>query len=105
MNVDAAISEHARLSVDPADAGVGGDNSFQTLSRDSGRHGLWAPSYTDVLTELSAAISALCSASAGKCSKLLYSLAIDVLSRRDGLGGGMKNRNGPGNKNSFGLSL
>ena len=40
VNVDAAIGEHARISIDPADAGVGGNNSFQTLSSDSSRHGL-----------------------------------------------------------------
>ena len=41
VNVDAAIGQHARVSVDPADAGVRRDNSFQTLSSDSSRHSLW----------------------------------------------------------------
>ena len=41
VNVDAPIGQHARFSVDPADAGVRCDNSFQTLSSDSSRHSLW----------------------------------------------------------------
>jgi hypothetical protein len=40
MNVDAAIRQHAGLSVDPADPGVRGNNSFQTLSSNSSRHSL-----------------------------------------------------------------
>jgi hypothetical protein len=38
VNVNTAIGQHARFSVDPADPGVGRNNSFQTLSSDSGRH-------------------------------------------------------------------
>jgi hypothetical protein len=33
VNVDAAIGQDARLSVDPADSGVRRNNSFQTLSQ------------------------------------------------------------------------
>ncbi len=40
VNVDAPIGQHARFSVDPADAGVRCNNSFQTLSSDSSGHSL-----------------------------------------------------------------
>jgi hypothetical protein len=38
MNVDATVGEDARISIDPANAGVGSDNSFQAFSCDSSRH-------------------------------------------------------------------
>jgi len=38
MNVDAAIGQHTRVPVNPADSGVGRNNSFQTLPSDSSRH-------------------------------------------------------------------
>ena len=40
VNVDSAIGQHTGFSVDPADAGVRRNNSFQTLSCDSSRHSL-----------------------------------------------------------------
>ena len=40
VDVDAAIGEHARFSVNPADSGVGGNNSFKTLTSDSSGHSL-----------------------------------------------------------------
>jgi hypothetical protein len=40
VDVDSAVGQHARFSVDPADAGVCRDNSFQTLPSDSSRHSL-----------------------------------------------------------------
>jgi hypothetical protein len=40
VNVDAAVGEDARFAVDPANAGVRGDNSFQAFSCDSSRHSL-----------------------------------------------------------------
>jgi hypothetical protein len=41
MNVDAAIGEHAGISVNPANPGDCSNNSFQTLPSDSGRHSFW----------------------------------------------------------------
>jgi hypothetical protein len=38
MDVDAAVGKDAGVAIDPADAGVGGDNSFETLSCDGGWH-------------------------------------------------------------------
>ncbi len=40
VDVDAAIGEDPRISVDPADTGVRGNNSLKTLSSDSSRHTL-----------------------------------------------------------------
>ena len=41
MDVDTAVRQNACVSVDPANARVGSNNSFQTLSSDDGRHSLW----------------------------------------------------------------
>src|SRR5271168_1895396 len=38
VDVDAAIGENAGVAVDPADGGRGGDDAFQALWCDSGRH-------------------------------------------------------------------
>jgi hypothetical protein len=40
VNVDAAVGQHARFSVDPTYSGVRRNNSFQTLTSDSSRHKL-----------------------------------------------------------------
>jgi hypothetical protein len=41
MDIDAAIGENAGIAIDPANARVGGNNAFQSLSSYSGRHSVW----------------------------------------------------------------
>jgi len=40
VDVDSAIGQHASFAVDPADAGICCNNSFETLSSDSSGHSL-----------------------------------------------------------------
>ena len=40
MDIDAAIGKYASLSINEANSGIGGNNSFKTLSSDSSGHNL-----------------------------------------------------------------
>ena len=84
VNVDAAVGEDARFSVDPADAGVRGDNSFQALSCDSSRHSLYFSLYLEVNPAVMAEFRPLNVPRAEICSKDVYNVAVPSLSRNVG---------------------
>jgi hypothetical protein len=85
VDIDAPIGQDARFSVDPADAGVRGNNSFQSLSSDSSGHSLSVfPScwYRTIMEQFQARLNG----PVDKCGNVLYKLAIQELSRPDSLG-------------------
>jgi len=85
VDVDAAIREHTGISIDPADGGVGSDDSFQTFSRNSSRHRLLElPLYDDLdeLVQCGAEKRPLNKGWRPIRSKDVYNAAIRRLSRR-----------------------
>ena len=40
VDVDAAVGQYARFSINEANSGIGGNNSFKTLTSDSSGHSL-----------------------------------------------------------------
>ena len=38
VDIDSAVGKHPAFSIDPADSGVGGDNTFQPFPSNSSRH-------------------------------------------------------------------
>jgi len=82
MNVDATVGKNARIAIDPANAGVGGDNSFQAFSCYSSRHCLCFSLFFDgdlaFAVKFRAAPNCALRQSRGKD---VYNLAIPSLSR------------------------
>jgi hypothetical protein len=85
VNVDAAVGKDARISVDPANAGVRSDNSLKALSCDGSRHSLCFSLYFDgSLAGVAEFRAAQLPPGAEICSKDVYNVAVPSLSRKVG---------------------
>jgi len=49
VDIDSAVGENARIAINPADTGVCGDNSFETLSSNYSRHSLGFPLFNELM--------------------------------------------------------